>query len=114
MAVLTKSRTSTGSTTKPARGWRALDGLVQTGRDIRFYGKVLIGIPSAIRHYPREILRILSEVSFGTGALAVIGGTIGVMTGMSIFVGTVVGMQDRKSTRQNSSHNTLSRMPSSA
>ncbi len=94
MAVLTKSRTSTGSTTKPAaRGWRALDGLVQTGRDIRFYGKVLIGIPSAIRHYPREILRILSEVSFGTGALAVIGGTIGVMTGMSIFVGTVVGMQ---------------------
>ena len=94
MAVLTKNRTSTGSTRKPAaRGWRALDGLVQTGRDIRFYGKVLVGIPSAIRHYPREILRILSEVSFGTGALAVIGGTIGVMTGMSIFVGTVVGMQ---------------------
>ncbi|MEU6134155.1 ABC transporter permease [Nocardioides sp. NPDC047086] len=94
MAVLTKSGTSTGSTRKPAgRGWRALDGLVQTGKDIRFYGKVLVGIPTAIRHYPREILRILSEVSFGTGALAVIGGTIGVMTGMSIFVGTVVGMQ---------------------
>ena len=78
---------------KRSRLDRSLDGLVQTGRDIRFYGKVLIGIPSAIRHYPREILRILSEVSFGTGALAVIGGTIGVMTGMSIFVGTVVGMQ---------------------
>ena len=78
---------------KRPRWDRALDGLVQTGRDIRFYGKVLVGIPSAIRHYPREILRILSEVSFGTGALAVIGGTIGVMTGMSIFVGTVVGMQ---------------------
>ncbi|MFE3999937.1 MlaE family ABC transporter permease [Nocardioides sp. YIM B13467] len=78
---------------KRSRLDRSLDGLVQTGRDIRFYGKVLVGIPSAIRHYPREILRILSEVSFGTGALAVIGGTIGVMTGMSIFVGTVVGMQ---------------------
>jgi phospholipid/cholesterol/gamma-HCH transport system permease protein len=78
---------------KRSRLDRSLDGLVQTGKDIRFYGKVLIGIPSAIRHYPREILRILSEVSFGTGALAVIGGTIGVMTGMSIFVGTVVGMQ---------------------
>ena len=78
---------------KRSRLDRSLDGLVQTGKDIRFYGKVLAGIPSAIRHYPREILRILSEVSFGTGALAVIGGTIGVMTGMSIFVGTVVGMQ---------------------
>ena len=78
---------------KRSRLDRSLDGLVQTGKDIRFYGKVLVGIPSAIRHYPREILRILSEVSFGTGALAVIGGTIGVMTGMSIFVGTVVGMQ---------------------
>ncbi len=78
---------------KRSRQDRSLDGLVQTGRDIRFYGKVLVGIPVAIRHYPREILRILSEVSFGTGALAVIGGTIGVMTGMSIFVGTVVGMQ---------------------
>ncbi|MFE7227513.1 MlaE family ABC transporter permease [Nocardioides sp. NPDC057577] len=78
---------------KRSRLDRSLDGLVQTGKDIRFYGKVLVGIPVAIRHYPREILRILSEVSFGTGALAVIGGTIGVMTGMSIFVGTVVGMQ---------------------
>ncbi|MER7557920.1 ABC transporter permease [Nocardioides sp. NPDC126508] len=78
---------------KRSRLDRSLDGLVQTGKDIRFYGKVLAGIPTAIRHYPREILRILSEVSFGTGALAVIGGTIGVMTGMSIFVGTVVGMQ---------------------
>ncbi|NYI79703.1 MlaE family ABC transporter permease [Nocardioides panzhihuensis] len=78
---------------KRSRLDRSLDGLVQSGRDIRFYGKVLVGIPSAIRNYPREILRILSEVSFGTGALAVIGGTIGVMTGMSIFVGTVVGMQ---------------------
>ncbi|MEU0316055.1 ABC transporter permease [Nocardioides sp. NPDC006273] len=78
---------------KRSRLDRSLDGLVQSGRDIRFYGKVLVGIPSAIKNYPREILRILSEVSFGTGALAVIGGTIGVMTGMSIFVGTVVGMQ---------------------
>ncbi|GGU25726.1 MlaE family ABC transporter permease [Nocardioides albus] len=78
---------------KRSRIDRSLDGLVQTGKDIRFYGKVLVGIPSAIKNYPREILRILSEVSFGTGALAVIGGTIGVMTGMSIFVGTVVGMQ---------------------
>ena len=101
MAAPSKSAAPAAAAAGPQRApsakrpwWdRSLDGLVQTGRDIRFYGKVLVAIPSAIRHYPREILRILSEVSFGTGALAVIGGTIGVMTGMSIFVGTVVGMQ---------------------
>lgn len=77
------------------RSWwdRRLDRLVQSGRDIRFYGRVFVGIPFAIRRYPKEIWRVLSEVSFGTGALAVIGGTVGVMTGMSLFVGTVVGLQ---------------------
>jgi len=79
----------------PKRPWwdRRLDHLVQTGRDLRFYGRVMAGIPRAIRHYPKEIWRILSEVSFGSGALAVIGGTVGVMTGISMFVGTVVGLQ---------------------
>ncbi|MEV5001474.1 MlaE family ABC transporter permease [Nocardioides sp. LML1-1-1.1] len=77
------------------RPWwdRQLDRVVQAGRDIRFYGRVLAGIPTAVRLYPKEIWRLLSEVSFGTGALAVIGGTVGVMTGMSLFVGTVVGLQ---------------------
>src|SRR5689334_14348820 len=41
----------------------------------------------------RETMRILAEVSFGSGALAVIGGTIGVMVGMTVFTGTVVGLQ---------------------
>jgi phospholipid/cholesterol/gamma-HCH transport system permease protein len=77
------------------RPWwdRRLDGVARAGMDIRFYGTVIAGIPFAIRKYPKEIWRVLSEVSFGTGALAVIGGTVGVMTGMSLFVGTVVGLQ---------------------
>lgn len=77
------------------RPWwdRSLDGLVQAGNDLRFYGRVLGAIPHTVRYYRKEILALLSEVSFGSGALAVIGGTIGVMVGMSLFVGTVVGMQ---------------------
>lgn len=76
------------------RWWdRPVDGLVEMGRDIRFYGRVLLWIPATIKRYPRDIARLLSEVSFGSGALAVIGGTIGVMLGMTLFVGTVVGMQ---------------------
>ena len=32
-------------------------------------------------------------MSFGSGALALIGGTVGVMIGMTLFTGTVVGLQ---------------------
>ena len=38
-------------------------------------------------------MRLLSEVSFGSGALAVVGGTIGVMVALSLFTGSVVGLQ---------------------
>ncbi len=72
---------------------RPVDKLAGVGRALRFHLHVLIRIPSTVRRYPKEVLRLLSEVSFGSGALAVIGGTIGVMLGMTLFVGTVVGMQ---------------------
>jgi len=72
---------------------RPVDKLAQLGADLRFYLQVLGHIPGTLRHYPKEVLRLLSEVSFGSGALAVIGGTIGVMLGLTLSVGFVVGMQ---------------------
>jgi phospholipid/cholesterol/gamma-HCH transport system permease protein len=69
-------------------GW--LDTL---GDQLSFYLRALAWIPRTLRRYMRETLRILAEVSFGSGALAVIGGTIGVMVGMTVFTGTVVGLQ---------------------
>lgn len=65
----------------------------ELGRELKFYGRALAWLPRVVVRYPRELLRLLAEVSFGSGALAVIGGTIGVMVGMSLFTGTVVGMQ---------------------
>ena len=80
-----------------ARAREALGTPVDTagelGRELRFYGRALVWVPRVLFRYPREVLRLLAEVSFGSGALAVIGGTIGVMVGMSLFTGTVVGMQ---------------------
>jgi phospholipid/cholesterol/gamma-HCH transport system permease protein len=68
----------------------ALDAL---GRQLYFYLRVLGSTPTAISRYSREILRLLTEVTFGTGALAIIAGTLGVMIGMTLFTGTVVGLQ---------------------
>lgn len=72
---------------------RPIDKVAQIGADMRFYAEVLRHIPTTLRRYPKEVLRLLSEVSFGSGALAVIGGTIGVMLGLTLAVGLVVGMQ---------------------
>jgi len=41
----------------------------------------------------KEIARLLAEVSFGSGALIVILGTAGVMLSLSLFVGSLVGLQ---------------------
>ena len=53
---------------------------------------MLKAIPRSITRYPREIMRILAEVTLGTGALAVIGGTVGVIIGMTFFTGAQVGL----------------------
>ena len=70
-----------------------LNFLDTLGDQLSFYLRALGWIPRTLRRYMRETMRILAEVSFGSGALAVIGGTIGVMVGMTVFTGTVVGLQ---------------------
>jgi phospholipid/cholesterol/gamma-HCH transport system permease protein len=72
---------------------RSLSWLDLLGDQLTFYARALAWTPRAVRRYPREILRLMSEVSFGSGALALIGGTVGVMIGMTLFTGTVVGLQ---------------------
>ncbi|WP_019811303.1 MlaE family ABC transporter permease [Saccharomonospora halophila] len=72
---------------------RRLSFLDTLGDAILFSLRALLWIPRALRRYTREIVRLLAEVSFGSGALAVIGGTVGVMVGMTLFTGIVVGLQ---------------------
>jgi len=69
------------------------DGLATLGQQLAFYIRVLAWVPRTLAHYPREVLRLLSDVFFGSGALAVIGGTLGVMIGMTVFTGLIVGLQ---------------------
>ncbi|HEY2058508.1 MULTISPECIES: MlaE family ABC transporter permease [Amycolatopsis] len=73
-----------------ARPGASLEGL---GRQLSFYGRALAWSPRTIRRYGRETTRLLTEVCFGTGGLAVIGGTLGVMIGMTLFTGLIVGLQ---------------------
>jgi phospholipid/cholesterol/gamma-HCH transport system permease protein len=63
------------------------------GDQLGFYLKALAWTPRTIRRYKKETLRLLAEVVFGSGSLAVIGGTVGVIVALCFFTGTEVGLQ---------------------
>ncbi len=67
--------------------------LDQFGDQLTFYVRALSWSPKTIRRYKKEVLRLLAEVTLGGGALAVIGGTVGVITFLAFFTGTEVGLQ---------------------
>lgn len=83
-------------TPRPAgrsRAGRLLSWLDQPGDQFLFYVRALAWAPRTLRRYLKEVQRLLAEVAFGSGGLGVIGGTVGVMTAMTLFTGTVVGLQ---------------------
>ena len=74
--------------------------LEEYGDQLMFYIRAIAWTPRAIRRYRREIWNILAEVSFGSGGLSVIAGTVGVIAFLSFFAGTEVGMQGYASLSQ--------------
>ncbi len=79
---------------------RPLALLDDLGDQLLFYLRSLAWTPRTLRRYKREVLRLLAEVSFGTGALAVIGGTVGVIVFITFFTGTEVGLQGYQALNQ--------------
>ena len=71
---------------------RPLATLDRMGEELAFYLRALVATPRSVKRYPKEILRLLAEVTLGSGALAVIGGTIGVILCMTFFTGAQVGL----------------------
>lgn len=70
-----------------------LETLDELGDQLSLFGRALGWTPRTLHRYQKEIGRLLAEVSFGSGALIVILGTAGVMASLSLFVGSLVGLQ---------------------
>src|SRR3954462_903715 len=81
-------------------GGYARGALEDLGRQSAFYGRTLTWSPRTLRRYKKECIRLLSEVAFGTGALAVIGGTVVIVVFMTFFTGLEVGQQGYNSLNQ--------------
>lgn len=63
------------------------------GAQFLFYVAALVGIRLALTRYRREVTRLIAGVTFGTGALAVIGGTIITVGFLTSFAGIELGLQ---------------------
>ncbi len=72
---------------------RPLELLDDLGDQLSVYLRAVAWTPRTLRRYRNEVLRLLAEVSFGSGALAVIGGTVVVVASLTFFTGAVVGLQ---------------------
>jgi len=83
---------------KPARvvravGQRPLSALDDLGAQLSFYARSLGWTYRVLLRYKKEVVRLLAEVALGSGGLALVGGTVGVIAFLTFFTGTEVGLQ---------------------
>ncbi|MEE6140069.1 ABC transporter permease [Mycobacterium sp. 050128] len=76
-----------------ALGPRLVASTRKLGEQTEFYGKSLAATVDAVRRYPNELLRLIAEMGMGTGALAVIGGTVGIIGFLTLTTGALVAVQ---------------------
>jgi phospholipid/cholesterol/gamma-HCH transport system permease protein len=79
---------------------RPVEALDSLGEQMRFYVRSLAWSGRTLRRYKKEVIRLLAEVSLGSGALSVIGGTVGVIAFLAFFTGSQVGLQGYSSLNQ--------------
>ena len=63
------------------------------GMQAAFYGKALGSVVEALRSYKKESIRLIAEMSLGTGALAVIGGTVVIVGFLTLSAGALIAVQ---------------------
>ncbi|AKK25378.1 ABC transporter permease [Mycobacterium sp. EPa45] len=79
-------------------GWSAaIDGVVggwnRIGVQIKFNARSIREMGIAVTRYRTEILRLIAQMSLGTGALALIGGTVVVVGFLTLTTGAVIAVQ---------------------
>jgi phospholipid/cholesterol/gamma-HCH transport system permease protein len=73
------------------RGW--VNEATRVGEQTQFYGRTLGSIADAVVHYKFEILRLIAQMGLGSGALAIIGGTVVVVGFLTMMTGALVAVQ---------------------
>ena len=89
--------TATAPSKPYARLRRTKDSTVaawmRIGSQTRFYAKTLGAIPDAVLNYRTELLRLIAQMGLGSGALAVVGGTVAIVGFLTMTTGALVAVQ---------------------
>lgn len=67
--------------------------LDSVGHHAVFYARSIASVPKALVHYRTETIRLIAEISMGTGALAVIGGTVIIVGFLTLAAGGTIAVQ---------------------
>ena len=74
-----------------------MDGVIgkwdRVGAQTRFFVTTLGSIPEAVVRHRSELLRLIAQMGLGTGALAVIGGTLVIVGSLTMTTGGLVAVQ---------------------
>ncbi|MGZ4577993.1 MAG: ABC transporter permease [Mycobacterium sp.] len=70
-----------------AAGWN------RVGAQVKFYSVAVTEMRTAFVRYGKEIIRLVAQMSLGTGALAVIGGTVVIVGFLTLSTGAVIAVQ---------------------
>ena len=70
-----------------AGGWRRF------GLQAKFYGQTVTSIAEAFTRYRIELVRLIAQMSLGTGALAIIGGTVVIIGFLTLSAGALIAVQ---------------------
>jgi phospholipid/cholesterol/gamma-HCH transport system permease protein len=63
------------------------------GQQTAFYSQTLRSVGDAVTHYKVEILRLIAQMSLGSGALALIGGTVVIVGFLTLSAGALIAVQ---------------------
>lgn len=70
-----------------------LGGWNRIGSQAQFYAKTVMSIPDAVVNYRTELWRLIAQMGLGSGALAVVGGTVAIVGFLTITTGALVAVQ---------------------
>jgi phospholipid/cholesterol/gamma-HCH transport system permease protein len=69
------------------------DGWTRIGEQTSFYVRTIGAAGDAVVSYRTEVLRLIAQMSLGTGALAMIGGTIVIVGFLTLSAGALIAVQ---------------------
>ena len=75
------------------RGFRTVvAGWNHIGEQTAFYIRAIVSIKDALIYYRTETIRVIAQMSLGVGALALIGGTVAIVSFLLINVGLLIAI----------------------